>query len=90
MNKLFFSVLSVVLMVGAGSSVFSQELSATEIVRRADDKFNGEKSVISTMVMTVIRPAWERTVEFRNWSEGRDNSLTLITSPARDQGESFL
>lgn len=67
-----------------------QDISAKEIVRKADEKFNGEKSSISTMSMTIIRPTWQRTVEFRIWSLGRDYALTLITSPARDAGQTFL
>ena len=65
-------------------------MSATDIVRKADEKFNGEKSGISTMEMTIIRPSWERTVEFKSWTLGRENSLTLITAPAKDQGQTFL
>jgi outer membrane lipoprotein-sorting protein len=72
------------------SFLFAQQLSATEIVRKADEKFNGEKSGISTMVMTIIRPSWERTVEFKSWSMERENSLTLITAPAKDAGQTFL
>ena len=68
----------------------AQSLSATDIVKKADEKFNGEKSGISTMVMTIIRPSWQRTVEFKSWSMGRDNSLTLITAPAKDKGQTFL
>jgi outer membrane lipoprotein-sorting protein len=68
----------------------AQPLSATDIIRKADEKFNGEKSGTSTMVMTIVRPAWQRTVEFKSWSLGRENSLTLITAPAKDQGQTFL
>jgi len=68
----------------------AQPVSATDIVRKADEKFNGEKSGISTMVMTIVRPGWQRTVEFKSWSMGRENSLTLITAPAKDQGQTFL
>ena len=70
--------------------IHSQSLSATDIVRKADEKFNGEKSSVMELSMTIIRPAWERTVEFKNWTMGRDYALTLITSPARDAGQSFL
>jgi outer membrane lipoprotein-sorting protein len=70
--------------------LFSQQLTATEIVRKADEKFNGEKSGESTMVMTIVRPTWERSVEFKSWSMGRENSLTLITAPAKDKGQTFL
>ena len=67
MTRLFtiigFSIISL-------SNLFSQSLSATEIVRKADEKFNGEKSSIMVMSMTIIRPTWQRTVEFKNWSLG--------------------
>ena len=42
------------------------------------------------MVMTIVRPTWERTVEFKSWTMGRENSLTLITAPAKDEGQTFL
>jgi outer membrane lipoprotein-sorting protein len=71
-------------------SLSGQNLSATDIIRKADEKFNGEKSGISTMVMTIVRPTWERKVEFKSWSVGRENSLTLITAPAKEQGQTFL
>jgi len=67
-----------------------QNLSATEIVRKADEKFNGEKSSVMVMSMTIIRPAWQRTVEFKNWSLGRDYAMTLITAPAKDANQTFL
>jgi outer membrane lipoprotein-sorting protein len=71
-------------------SLTAQSLSATDIVRKADEKFNGEKSSMMVMTMTIIRPAWQRTVEFKNWTLGRDYALTLITSPAKDAGQTFL
>lgn len=67
-----------------------QELSPKEIIRTADEKFNGEKTSISQMAMTIVRPTWERTVELKSWSSGRVYSLTLITAPAKDKGQSFL
>jgi len=84
------SVLCCLLAFTGMADSFSQELSAKEIVKKADDKFNGEKSGYSVMSMTIIRPSWQRTVEFRSWSLGDDYSLTLITAPARDKGQSFL
>ncbi len=68
----------------------AQNITATEVIRRADEKFNGEKSSITTMSMTIIRPSWQRTVDFKNWSLGRDFALTLITAPAKDAGQTFL
>jgi len=71
-------------------TVTAQALSAEEVVKRADEKFNGEKSGYSVMSMTIVRPSWQRSVDFRNWSLGKDFAMTLITAPARDAGQSFL
>jgi len=78
----FFLVNSIILS--------AQGITAAEIVRKADEKFNGEKSSIMMMSMTIIRPTWQRTVEFKNWSLGRTYALTLITAPAKDVGQTFL
>lgn len=64
--------------------------SASEIIQKADEKFNGEESGISVMSMTIIRPGWDRTVEFKSWNKGSENSLTLITEPAKEKGQTFL
>lgn len=68
----------------------AQTLTATEIIRKADENFNGEKSSMMIMTMTIIRPTWQRSVKFKNWSLGRDYALTLITYPAKDAGQTFL
>jgi len=72
------------------TEINAQSLSATDIVRKADEKFNGEKSSFSVMSMKVIRPEWQRTIEFKTWTLGRDNALTLITAPAKEAGQTFL
>lgn len=68
----------------------AQQLTAKEIVIRADEKFNGEMSGYSVMSMTIVRPTWQRTVEFKSWSLEDDYALTLITAPAREKGQTFL
>jgi len=64
--------------------------NATDIVRKADEKMDGEKSSISTMTMTIVRPTWTRTVKFKNWVKGRQYALTLIEEPIKDKGRTFL
>jgi outer membrane lipoprotein-sorting protein len=86
----YSSSLLLIILSGQIFNIAAQTMSATDIVRKADEKFNGEKSGISIMEMKVIRPSWERTVEFKSWTMGRENSLTLITAPAKDQGQTFL
>jgi outer membrane lipoprotein-sorting protein len=86
-----FATIIILLLLGLGPNIlFAQEISATDIVRKADEKFNGEKSSYCVMSMTIIRPTWQRTIEFKSWSLGRDFALTLITAPAKEAGQTFL
>jgi outer membrane lipoprotein-sorting protein len=86
-----FSVMFLLLVQASClNNLSAQELSATDIVRRADEKFNGEKSSYSVMSMKIVRPEWQRTIEFRNWTLGKDYALTLITAPAKEAGQTFL
>jgi len=78
------------LLVLISSPCFLIAQDASEIVRKANEKINGEKSSYSEMKMTIIRPEWERTLEFKNWTRGTEYALTYITSPARDRGQAFL
>ncbi len=80
----------IVLFTGFFIAECLQGQNATEIVRRADEKMRGEISGISEMTMKIIRPTWERTLEMKSWSEGTENTMVLITAPARDKGQSFL
>ena len=63
--------------------------NATEIIKKADDKFQG-KSNYSEMTMKIVRPNWTRTVSFKSCSKGTDFSLTLVTAPAKEKGQTFL
>lgn len=70
--------------------VFSQQsLTAIQIIEKADRNMQGESS-IGTMTMTIKRPAWERTIGFKNWAKGRDLAMTLVTAPAKEKGQTFL
>ena len=66
-----------------------QDLSAKEIVRKANDKVNGESSQ-GTMKMTIVRQDWSREVTLKSWSKGLDFYLIYITAPARDKGQVFM
>ena len=62
---------TLILLAGSVMPGLAQELSPKEIIRKADEKFNGEKTSISLMSMTIVRPTWERTIEFKNWTSGK-------------------
>ncbi len=66
-----------------------QSQTTIEIVKKADDKLQGNSN-ISTMSMSIVRPNYTRTIEFKNWSLGRDYFLTYITAPAKDKGQVFM
>jgi len=69
--------------------IYAQELSAKDIIRKADEKTRGLSSQ-GTMTMTVVRPDWTRTITMKTWSKGREYSLVVITAPAKDKGQVFL
>jgi len=67
--------------------IFAQ--SAKEIIKKADDLVRGESSE-SEIVMTIVRPDWERSISMKTWALGTTYSLVLISKPVRDQGTTFL
>lgn len=76
-----------VLMVVMSTTAIAQ--SALEIVKKSDDKMQGNSNR-SEMTMTIVRPEWKREITMKGWSLGREYSLILITGPARDKGQAFL
>jgi outer membrane lipoprotein-sorting protein len=88
MKDLKFACFLIVIIFLSLPSI-AQELSATEIIDRADKKNRGETSQ-GTMQMKIVRPDWERTVELKSWSMGDDFFLIYITAPAKDKGQVFL
>jgi outer membrane lipoprotein-sorting protein len=89
MKSINFLVLATIFIIIAVSAR-AQNLTAKEIVKKADAKMRGEKSSYSTMKMTIIRPTWERTIGFKNWTKGTEYSLALITAPAKEKGQAYL
>lgn len=83
-------LLSAVCVMFFALSPLLKAQDAKEIVRLANEKFNGEKSSVGIMSMTIVRPSWERTITCKNWTKGTEYALTLITGPARDKGQAFL
>ena len=77
-----------ILFLFCGMTLFPQD--ATEIVRKADAKMKGEKTSYSEMTMKIVRPTWDRTISFKNWTKGTEYSLALITAPAKEKGQTFL
>ncbi len=77
------------LSLGAGSLAAQSNLTAKEIVAKADQKMRGESSK-GEVKMTIIRPSWQREVSMKTWSLGDEYRLIIVTAPAREQGTGFL
>jgi outer membrane lipoprotein-sorting protein len=90
MKKYLLKIATISVFVLNIFNLHAQVISATEIVRRADEKYKGEQTGYSVMTMTIIRPTWQRTVEFKSWSKEDDYALTFVTAPAREKGQAFL
>lgn len=71
------------------TTIQSQELTALEIIQKADEKVRG-KTNQSVMEMEIVRPTWKRNISMKGWANGLDYSMTYITGPARDKGQVFM
>jgi outer membrane lipoprotein-sorting protein len=85
MNRKILTMALGILITVAG---YSQD--AKEIVNKAENLAKGEKNSYSEMSMQIVRPKYTRTIEFKAWGETDGNSMTLITAPAKEKGQSFL
>ena len=72
-----------------GFQAQSQELTAVEIIKKADEKNRGETSQ-GEMTMTIVRPKWERSISMKTWSKGDKYFVIYITAPAKEKGQVFL
>ena len=86
--KKTITLFALILLIG-NTVAFSQQLTAKQIIEKADNLQRG-KTNLSTFSMTIVRPKWTRTIEMKNWSKGRDYAMTYITAPAKDKGQVFL
>jgi len=67
----------------------AQQLTAKEIITKADKKNRGE-TMKGEMTMTIVRPKWERKVSMKMWSKGDKYFMIYITAPAKEKGQVFL
>jgi len=79
----------VFLLPGIFNAVASDDPDAYLIVKKAWDHWRGLTSY-SEMTMTIHRPAWERSMSMRVWTEDQSRSLVRITAPKKDAGNGTL
>ncbi|MFT4523238.1 MAG: outer membrane lipoprotein-sorting protein [Bacteroidia bacterium] len=84
------TIFLLLLSAAAASFSFMQaEPTAAEIIKKAQDRLNGETTQ-ATIKISIIRPKWSRTMGIKSWSKGTKYAMTLITDPDRDKGTVFL
>jgi len=87
--KTTISLLIILIILSSWFSSYSQEMTAKEIVKRANDKVTGTSSQ-GTMKMSIVRPDWSREVSMKSWSKGTEYYLIYITEPVKDKGQVFM
>jgi len=65
---------------------------AEDVGTIVEDSFNymRGKSSVSTVIMTIHRPSWERKMTIKAWTRGQKDSLFYIESPPKDHGNGTL
>ncbi len=89
MKPIVTSLITLLILLSPFMNVFSQDMTAKQIVEKADKKTRG-LSMKADMDMTIVRPGWERTVSMKSWSKDTDRFLIYITAPAKEKGQVFL
>ncbi|HKK20628.1 MAG TPA: outer membrane lipoprotein-sorting protein [candidate division Zixibacteria bacterium] len=78
-------LMAVGLALVTASAAPSAELTAKEIVVKANDLLRG-KSSTATATMTVVKPDWSRKMSMKMWMLEPSYAMILITEPAKDKG----
>lgn len=79
----------IITLVLAGLGIQAQEMTALEVMKKADEKMRG-KTAQMEMTIKIVRPTWQRDMSLKSWSKGNELSMILITAPAKDKGTVFL
>jgi outer membrane lipoprotein-sorting protein len=70
-------------------SAQAEELTATDVIRKAMDHYRGLTSY-SRLTMTIHRPDWERSMTIDAWTEGEKLTLVRVIEPKKDAGNGTL
>ena len=76
-------------LINIGTSSTASAQSSAEIINGMEELMRGESSR-AELTMRIERPRYNRDISMRSWALGDDFSMILITSPARDEGTSYL
>lgn len=87
-GKIVFGLI-LILILFFSRSLFSEQLSAKEIIKKSDDLIRGTSNR-GSLGMTITNPYFERTLKLKVWNKGRKKTFIRITSPAKEAGTGTL
>ncbi len=88
-KKLIIHFSIVVFIFTATGSLTAETDDGESIVRKSQDIIRGETAYMAWK-MHIVNPDYERTMTMESWSSGFDKSFILITSPAKEKGNTYL
>lgn len=89
MRKTTIYILLIATLCIFGSYKIEEQLSAVQIIEKANELRYGETSV-GSLKMSVVRPKYTRTIQMKMWTKGKKYSMVLITAPAAEKGQIFM
>jgi outer membrane lipoprotein-sorting protein len=75
--------------LAARQSPAAPQPDADAILQRAFDNYRAGSST-TAVTMTVHRPDWERHLELKVWTRGKNDALVRFVAPAKDAGNATL
>jgi outer membrane lipoprotein-sorting protein len=85
--KTIYAIIAAITIAGACAA--AQTPSGAEVLKQIDKNLVLDKA-ISTTTMTIHGRAGTRTVQSKNWIEGKDKAFVEYTDPARERGKKML
>jgi outer membrane lipoprotein-sorting protein len=89
MNRKICALSFVVCLFGVATAVQAAEDNIESVLKKMDDLYRSESSR-SEVVMEVVTPHWERTLDMSVWTKGDDKTFIRIHSPLKEKGMGTL
>jgi outer membrane lipoprotein-sorting protein len=89
MAKIILTFCGLLLLIVPLQGLAAENIDANTLVENSFRYMRGTAS-ISTVIMTVHRPNWERKMTIKAWTRGKKESLFYILSPPKDYGNGTL
>lgn len=72
-----------------GTAHLAQAQDATSLLRRAYDNWRSKTSA-TTVVMTIKRPTWQRSLTMKGYTRGETDALVRFVAPPKEAGNATL